>query len=190
MHSSAARCLPIAFVGLLLLLLVLCTVPISLSANGSIQPFFDAYCQSPRANATHIPYTSSTDCQHTKNSAGTPIALLYHCNSTGFQLAHWYNSTQCSSVGQATSRLVTGAIGSGCPVVRYEDAGDSFLFYAHIECYSVSERSELGVDGSIESLVVAMKQSVVESVRTGLGRREQRSVPSEQLHISSEGTGQ
>ena len=145
--------------------LILCALPSSVSAAGSIQPFNDIYCNSPQANATLIPYTPDpATCQHEKDRAGIPIAFVYNCNYTDFQLTQWYNATQCDSTVIPTANIVASA-NLACAVAEYTDATDHYLFYAAVDC-SASQ--------SVVEADEAAKQSVVEAARTLLGSRHQR----------------
>ena len=150
---------------LLTLALTLCFVPSFVAATGSIQPFHDGYCMSPQANATLIPYTPDTaTCQHDKDRAGIPIAFIYTCNHTDFQLTQWYNATQCDNTVLPTLNIVASPVWA-CAVADYTSPSESYLFYARVDCSA----SQLAPEAE-----KAVEQSKVRVRKTLTGSRMQR----------------
>jgi len=130
MHSSTRLCL----LGLLVVLLSLCSSFSTVSADGSIQAFIDQSCNVPITDAINITLVSNPGCQHTKDSQGNPIAFTYYCNQSHFELTFWDNSTDCAETVDATWHVQSDALLSWCPVAVYEDADDKLFFYSSLQC--------------------------------------------------------
>lgn len=163
MHSSTRLCL----LGLLVALLSLSTLLSPVSADGSIQVFVDANCNYPLANATAISFVSAADCQHTKDSQGNPIAFLYYCNSSHFELTLWDNSSDCSTIDVATWHVQSDQLLNFCPVAVFEDPEDKLFFYSQLQCttqWSTDGGSEEAEAVSLEPFL-ALRRKVVKQTQ-------------------------
>ena len=173
MQSFDRLCL---LVGFLVAVLTACAVPLTVSADGSIQPFVDSNCQHPLApNATNIDLVSDTDCQHTKDSTGNPVAFTYFCNATNFDLSFWYNYTYCSTTDAATWHVESDDLSSWCPVAMYEDDENKLFFYATLRCTAdwtaesapVGEAVTLAPFMAIKELLVERTQKMIDVLQVG-----------------------
>ena len=121
---------------LLLVSVVVCLLSVSsVSADGSIQPFVDQYCDNPTANATLIPIVSSPECQWvTINDVA--LSFRYECFAySNMSMAFWYNTTEYC-LGQPDVSVATVESSSACTVATYDDPEDHVLFYAQFSCYA------------------------------------------------------
>ena len=163
MQSSSRLCL----LGILLALLALCTTFSSVSADGSIQAFIDSACSRPLDNATTISFVSDLSCQNTRDSSGNPIAFIYFCNTTNFDLTFWYNATSCLSAEEATWHVESDQLLTYCPVALYEDADDKLFFYSTLQCTaSWPAQHDTGKAISLESFKAITKRVVQQTQQT------------------------
>ena len=176
MRSTLIAAVLVAFVAALL-------SPLSVTADGSIQPFRDSNCLNPIGNVTYLSIATSSQCQWITVD-GQRVSFSYQCQSgtySNFSLVVWANTSgavnPCEGQPIWSVQFVDMPV-SGCPEAIYSDQHTKVAFNAHLYCEASapSKSHSAGLEGlapTLQANVVALQaipQEIKRAVASNLGQ--------------------